>query len=61
VSDRIRPVAPCASCAHAAVCSIKPAVDRWVAHQHAPEGPDPAIHIARRDEITCDHYLAAGS
>jgi hypothetical protein len=48
------------SCSHAAVCSIKPELEAWLAEVKAPASPHEAIAIvAARLEVACDHFLAA--
>jgi hypothetical protein len=51
---------PCPSCSHAPVCSIKPALDAWLAKVALPASPHPAIHISCEGvDVSCQHYLAA--
>jgi hypothetical protein len=48
------------SCSHAAVCSIKPELEAWLAEVKAPASPHEAIAIvAARLEVTCAHFLVA--
>lgn len=53
-------VLPCDGCVHAAVCSIKPDLDRWVERMGAPAPPHPAITVAAIS-IACAHELQAAS
>lgn len=56
----VRPALPCASCDHAAVCSIRPKLAAVATEFRPPISPDPAVMIAVEATVTCTYYRAVG-
>jgi hypothetical protein len=57
----VRPSAPCPSCAHAPVCSIRPLIDEAIPEYRTPPTPHEALHVRVSIELTCDYYLEGDS
>lgn len=56
----VRPVLPCATCAHATVCAIRPKLEAAAGNFRPPMSPDPAVTIAVKATVTCTFYSAGG-
>jgi hypothetical protein len=56
-----RPELPCAGCAHAAVCAIRPLLDPDALGIRAAASPHEAIRILPSVRIECSHFLAGPS
>ncbi len=54
-----RPALPCAGCAHAPVCVIRPLLDADKLALRSPAAPHAAVRIRLALEVECDHFLAA--
>lgn len=55
--ELVVPVLPCATCAHAVVCAVKPTLERQSRDWLLMPNPDPLITVTARLTVECAEYL----